>query len=116
MMGIKQTMQDLAQRLSQQLNRPVTDATGLTAKYDFTLTYAPEGMTGMAPVMIGAPPPPPPSGGGAPGAGPGMPEGDAPPPNLFSALQSDLGLKLEAKKGPVDMIIVDHIEKTPVEN
>lgn len=114
MMGIKQTMQDLAQRLSQQLNRPVIDATGLTAKYDFTLTYAPEGMSGMAPVRIGAPPPPP--GGGA-GPGPEMPETDAPPPpNLFSAIQSDLGLRLEAKKGPVDMIVIDHVEKTPIEN
>jgi len=117
MMAVKQTMQDLAQRLSQQLNRPVTDATGLTAKYDFTLTYAPEGMNGPMPLMInGAPPPPPPPGGGAPGAGPGMPEADAPPPNLFSAVQTDLGLKLEAKKGPVDMIVVDHVEKTPIEN
>jgi uncharacterized protein (TIGR03435 family) len=116
MMGIKQTMQDLAQRLSQQLNRPVTDATGLTAKYDFSLTYAPEGMGGLAPIMIGAPPPPSPPGGGAAGPGPTLPEADAPPPNLFSAVQTDLGLKLEAKKGPVDMIVVDHVEKTPIEN
>jgi uncharacterized protein (TIGR03435 family) len=116
MIAVKQTMQDFAQRLSQQLNRPVTDATGLTAKYDFTLTYAPEGMSSIAPVMIGGPPAPPPPGGGASGPGPALPEGDAPPPNLFSAVQSDLGLKLEAKKGPVDIIVVDHVEKTPIEN
>jgi uncharacterized protein (TIGR03435 family) len=116
MIGVKQTAQDLAQRLSGQLNRPVTDATGLTVKYDFTLTYAPEGMSGPMPVMIGgAPPPPPPPGGGAAGPAPSLPDSE-PLPTLFAALQSQLGLKLEPKKGPVDMIVVDHVEKTPIEN
>jgi uncharacterized protein (TIGR03435 family) len=36
--------------------------------------------------------------------------------DLFGAVQSQLGLKLEAKKGPVELIVIDHIEKTPVEN
>src|SRR5262249_19239320 len=67
----KQTMTDLANRLASQLNRPVTDATGLTAKYDFTLTFSPEGMNGpmgpMGPMgaMAAVPPPGvPPQGGG----------------------------------------------------
>ena len=36
--------------------------------------------------------------------------------DLFGAVQSQLGLKLEAKKGPVELVVIDHIEKTPVEN
>ena len=37
-------------------------------------------------------------------------------PNLFSALQEQLGLKLEQRKGPVDLLVIDHLEKAPVEN
>jgi uncharacterized protein (TIGR03435 family) len=116
-MAVKQTMQDLAQRLSGQLNRPVTDATGLTAKYDFTLTYATEGTTGLGAFMTagGAPPPPPAGGGPAGVSAPGLAETD-PLPNLFGAVQAQLGLKLDAKKGPVETIVVDHVEKTPIEN
>jgi len=112
MVGIRQTTQDLAARLSSQLSRPVTDATGLTAKYDFTLTFSPEGMNGpMGPLP---PPPPPPDGGGrGPAAGPSEQEA---PPDIFSAIQAQIGLKLEPKKGPVEIIVIDHMEKTPTEN
>lgn len=106
------TMQELADRLTGLTNRPVTDATALKAKYDFTLTFTPEGMNGpMGPIP---PPPPPPSGGvnGASGAGA---EAET-LPDIFGAVQAQLGLKLEAKKGAVDMIVIDHIEKTPTEN
>jgi uncharacterized protein (TIGR03435 family) len=37
-------------------------------------------------------------------------------PTLFGALQSQLGLKLEAKKGQMELIVVDHVEKVPTEN
>jgi len=37
-------------------------------------------------------------------------------PNLFAALQEQLGLKLEQRKGPVDLLVIDHLEKAPVEN
>ncbi len=108
-----QTMQDLATRLSNQLSRPVTDATGLTAKYDFTLTFAPEGMNGpMGP--IGPPPGVPPPGAGAAPL-PNQPEAET-PPDIFRALQSQLGLRLEPKKAPAELIVIDHIEKTPTEN
>ncbi len=114
----KQTMQDLATRLSSMLNHPVTDATDLKAKYDFTLTYSPEGLSGGAPgrerdlmAMARAQLPP---GGGEHGPT-DAPEAE-PAENLFSAVQSQLGLKLEPKKGPVEIIIIDHMEKTPTEN
>jgi uncharacterized protein (TIGR03435 family) len=122
----QQTMQDLANRLTSQLNRPVIDNTGLTAKYDFVLTYAPDPNEG--PGGRGGPGP---AGGLAimerrgpgPGAAPGgggtdnifIPEGEAPQP-LFGALQSQLGLKLEPKKGDVDIVVIDKMEKAPTEN
>ncbi len=112
--GQQQTMQDLAKILTNQLSRPVTDATALKAKYDFTLTFSPEGMNGpMGPL----PPPPPPPGGGGGGGAPaaGLPEAE-PLLDIFGAVQAQLGLKLEPKKGPVEMIVIDHIEKTPTEN
>jgi uncharacterized protein (TIGR03435 family) len=118
MFAQKQTMQDLANRLTQRLNRPVTDNTGLTAKYDFTIIFAPDGngpggmpMGGM---MVGAPPPPPPPAGAA-GGTPNQPDLET-LPDLMGALQAQLGLKLEAKKGPVEIIVIDHAEKAPTEN
>jgi uncharacterized protein (TIGR03435 family) len=67
----------------------VTDATGLTAKYDFTLEFSPTPREGE-------------------------PAGDR--PNLFSALQSQLGLKLEWKKTSVEVMTIDHMEKAPGAN
>jgi uncharacterized protein (TIGR03435 family) len=50
-------------------------------------------------------------------APPGGPGSDLElPPDIFTAIQSQLGLKLEPKKGPVDLIVIDHIEKTPITN
>jgi len=113
LIGQKRTMQELAESLSNVFAHPVTDATGLNGKYDFTLTYSMEGlnpgMMGMAP-----PPPPPPQGGG--GRGPRDLPDVEPPQNIFASIQSQLGLKLEPKKGLVDLIVVDHAEKTPTEN
>jgi len=53
---------------------------------------------------------------GGEGRGPGTTPDSEPVPTLFAALQSQLGLKLDAKKGPVEIIVVDHMEKTPSEN
>lgn len=106
----KQTMQDLVERLSQMLSKPVTDETALKAKFDFVLTFSPEGLNSF----MGAPPPPPPTGGARPD-NVFIPEGEA-PQNLFSAIQAQLGLKLDARKGPVELVVVDHMEKTPTEN
>jgi uncharacterized protein (TIGR03435 family) len=105
------TMESLAGMLAGQLNKPVIDATGLKGKYDYTLSWVPERF-GMAPSNItgGGPPP---SGEGV-GAG-GAPDGDA-GPTLLVAVQQQLGLKLEPKKGMVDILVVDHIERVPTEN
>lgn len=110
LLASKQTMKDLAERLSNTVSRPVVDMTGLTAKYDFTLTFSPEGLfNGAGMVMLG---PPPGGGGRGPADGPDVET----PPDLFAAIQAQLGLKLEAKKGPVDLVVVDRAEKTPTEN
>jgi uncharacterized protein (TIGR03435 family) len=109
-----QSMAGLAEMLSNQMDLPVVDMTGLTGKYDFTLYFAPEALVGM---RLGAPPapgPPPGEGGG------GMPDASTPDaqsnPSLFTALQEELGLKLDQRKGPVDLLVIDHLEKAPVEN
>jgi uncharacterized protein (TIGR03435 family) len=110
MFGRQKTMLDLADRLTGLMSRPVTDATALRAKYDFTLTYSPEGMNGpMGPM----PPPPGLGAAGTPAAG--LPEAE-PLPDIFGAVQAQLGLRLEPRKGPVELIVIDHVEKTPTEN
>jgi len=83
---------DLANGLHRRLNDPVTDATGLTAKYDYTLTFANDP---------------------APGAGPS--DAPNPLPTLFAALQSQLGLKLDRGKVKVEMMVIDHMEKPPTD-
>ena len=98
----------LVNMLATQLSRPVVDQTGLTAKYDYTLDFAPEPGQGHGP--MGAP-----MGGGPGGPGAGD-SNDQAGPNLVTAVQEQLGLKLEAKKGPVDLLVVDRAEKTPTEN
>jgi uncharacterized protein (TIGR03435 family) len=87
--------------------KPITDATGLTGKYDFALTFEPE-YGKCKDCVVGG-------GDGGP-----LPPPAAPPmgttPILTVAIQQQLGLKLEQKKMPVDVVVIDHIEKTPTEN
>ena len=94
-------MAALANLLTGQMTRPVFDKTGLTVKYDFVLEFEPES-GGMAARN-------PPPADASPGAGTDT------APTIAAALQM-LGLKLEAKKAPVESVIVDKIEKTPTEN
>ena len=100
------TVEQIVGILSNQLGRPVTDATGLKGKYDFTLTFTGDVPGGRGPSMSvsmdGGPAPAPP------------PESDA--PTIFAAVQQQLGLKLEAKKGDVDIFVIEHVEKNPTEN
>jgi uncharacterized protein (TIGR03435 family) len=94
------TMGLLANQLSGQLGGPVADATDLAGKYDIDLYW-------VATSDLRA---------GAPGADPAGLAGDPGGPTLEQALQEQLGLKLESKKGAVDFLMVDHIEKLPTEN
>jgi bla regulator protein blaR1 len=93
----------LARVLSQQLGRTVVDKTGLTGTYDYTLQWTPDDAPPSAP-------------GGADG-GPPHNEGgtDAASPSLFTAVQEQLGLKLQSEKGQADVIVIDHID-LPSEN
>lgn len=97
--------------LSRQLDRPVQDQTGLKGKYDFVLDYTPDESTrGMAAKMGMPMSMPRPDGGPADGVS------DSSGASLFTAVQSQLGLKLEGKKLPLDLLVVDHAEKSPTEN
>jgi uncharacterized protein (TIGR03435 family) len=81
------TMDRLASVLSQQgLGRVVLDNTGLTGRYDFKLTWASDSVA----------------------ADPNST--DTSGPSIFTAVSEQLGLKLEPQKGPVPVLIVDHIE------
>jgi uncharacterized protein (TIGR03435 family) len=109
----KQSLPKLADMLTTQLGRPVIDKTGLAGEYDYSLEFSPEGLPSGALGMLPPLPPPPPGAGGQP-----MPNssGDQDSPSLVTAVQEQLGLKLESKKGPVDLLVIDHADKTPTEN
>jgi len=112
-----QTLAMFAQILSSQLRSPVVDKTGLTGTYDFVLDFTLDRFQGFD--GLGGPPPPPPPPAAGASAAPGAPLA-APPqdeaPSIFVALQEQLGLRLEKKKGPVDVLVIDHADKVPTEN
>ena len=85
-------MRSLANALTLLLDRRVEDRTRLPGGVDADADFNPEGLPGMAQVS---------------------PDerrlNDAPP--LFTALQEELGLKLESTKGPVDVLVIDHVER-----
>ena len=101
---------NMVNMLQQQIGRPIIDKTDLKGLFDFKLQFSPEGLT-----LPGLP------GGFPPGAGPG-PGGPGaatttaadPVPSLFTAIQ-ELGLKLDSTKGPVEVLVIDSVEK-PTEN
>lgn len=93
--------------LQQQLGRRVVDKSGLEGLYDFELTFSSEGLD--SPFGRGFPLPPP-GAGGPPGSAPTAGTAADPAPSLFTALQ-ELGLKLESAKGPVDVLVIDSVEK-----
>ena len=86
----KATMRRFAEFLSGEVSRPVMDKTGLTGTYDMTLDYSPDDRASN--------------------------DDTSAVPSLFTALQEQLGLRLESAKGPVETVVVDHAERTPTEN
>jgi uncharacterized protein (TIGR03435 family) len=94
--GQLQSTADVAAYLTNFLGRPVTDATNLTGKYDFSFDFAADS---LAPV--------------APDAAAGEPDSQ---PGFFAALQTKLGLRLEPKKGPLEIIAIDRIDRKPTDN
>ncbi len=115
----KQPISRLVNLLESALNSPVLDKTGLTGEFDYTLEFMPEG-GGILPGLAGLPPPPPPPPAAPTGAGgppaPGVPGDNIDAPPLLAAVQDQLGLKLEKKRGPLDILVIDHAEKVPTEN
>jgi uncharacterized protein (TIGR03435 family) len=84
--------------LSDLMGRPVIDKTGLTGLFEIALKYAPEPGRNAGP--FGPPPP------GTP-----APVVDPDTPSLAAALQEQLGLKLESARGPVEVVVIDKLEK-----
>lgn len=82
-------MDNFALSLSRRLGRPVQDRTGLSGKFNFQVLYTPDN-------------------GPCEGASADL-------PSIFGALQEQLGLKLESSRGPVEVVIIEHMEK-PAEN
>ena len=91
----------LTPTLSDLTGRTVIDKTGVTGLYDFTLKYAPELVRVAGPFGL--------LSTGRPVAPDTPADPDA--PDLFTAVQEQLGLKLESARGPVEMVVIDNIEK-----
>ncbi|HTX37601.1 MAG TPA: TIGR03435 family protein [Bryobacteraceae bacterium] len=81
-------MAKFADFLSGRTGRPVIDQTGLDGYYSFALYFTPEGAEA----------------------------GDSAEPDIFAALGQQLGLRLEARRAPVELLVIDHAEKIPTEN
>jgi len=103
-LGGKVSMASLTPTLSNLLGRTVIDKTGFTGTFDVDLQFAPDQALAVLP-----PPGPP----GAPGAT--APATDPAGPSIFTAIQEQLGLKLDSGKGPVEVLVIDSVEK-PTEN
>lgn len=87
--GFHSGLSKLADFLSNQLGHPVFDRTGIAGEFDFTVYYRPENAVA---------------------------DETNPYPGIFDALREQLGLKLDARTGPVEMLVIDHIEKVPTGN
>jgi uncharacterized protein (TIGR03435 family) len=97
-MGSGQSLQGLVPLLTNAAGRPVVDRTGLTGLYDFTLRWAFDPTQGAGPLAgrsLGSP----------------VAASDPDAPTLFTALQEQLGLKLDSQRAPMDVVVIDHIER-----
>jgi uncharacterized protein (TIGR03435 family) len=96
---INATMSESASLMQRyvRLDRPIVDHTGIAGKYDFKLNWTPDFSQ-----FDGNPPP-------------GPAKSDENAPSLYTAMQEQLGLKLEAAREPADVLVIDHVER-PSEN
>jgi uncharacterized protein (TIGR03435 family) len=88
--GTRVTADMLAAVLSNQLGRPVQNMTGFAGAFDFVLLWAPDSAAAQVDVRDR--------------------------PSLFTAIQEQLGFRLEARRTPIDVIVIDRVETTPSEN
>ena len=84
--GYGVTLAEIADELSRRLDRPVIDKTGLSGSFDFSLQYAPVNAQQAD----------------TPGA---------PAPDILTAVEEQLGLKLEATKAPIEVFVIDSVQK-----
>ena len=110
------TIERLCTILSNLTDRPVIDLTELKGTYNFNLTWSPDenekmGKLGPAMSMHGGGDPPPTAA-----SGPSTDGANDPGQTLVQALQINYGLKLEARKNPADILVIEHAEKVPTEN
>jgi uncharacterized protein (TIGR03435 family) len=89
--GRKRSLEQLAAILANDLGRPVVEKTGLTGDYDYSLKFNANVTAAQS-------------------------DGGSNVPDLFTAVQEQLGLKLESKKDPIEMLVVDSGQRTPTEN
>jgi uncharacterized protein (TIGR03435 family) len=73
----------------------VLDRTGLAGQFDFDLKWTPDSSTPSFSTPGNQEPPPPPDGG----------------PSIFTAIEEQLGLKLESGKAPIDVLVIDHLDR-----
>jgi uncharacterized protein (TIGR03435 family) len=99
------SLPNLAEMMSRFSERPVVDMTGIEGMYDFDLVFSPETMR-----LPGGGRGPMPPGGGEHADAPAEPA-----VSIYESVQK-YGLKMEPRKAPMEILIVDHIEKTPTEN
>ncbi|MGB9458991.1 MAG: M56 and DUF3738 domain-containing protein [Bryobacteraceae bacterium] len=101
MEGGKVAMPEFIRMLSMVLGRPVVDRTGFTGTFDLRLDFTPDEAAAGLPRSAGA---------GNP-EGPPAATDSTGPPAIFTAIQEQLGLKLESAKGPVEVLVIDHVER-----
>src|SRR5260370_5977219 len=92
----KTSIGQLANLLGNQLSRTVLEKKGLAGDFDFELTWTPDVTQPLGPKEGGVEGPPP---------------ADLPGPSIFTAIQEQLGLKLESQKGPVEILVIDSVER-----
>ena len=102
MAGGGMPISDLTIGLSREVKRVVLDRTGLAGEFDYQLEWTPDELP---------PPLPPDSASPRPDVPPPPPPAPVDGPSIFTAVQEQLGLKLESTRGPVDVLVIDRAER-----